>query len=592
MLAVLGKPNGKLRSGFLAINKVRRTLRRPAVIRGNKTNAVKSRRRLARLGDLIARFCKDKRGNVAIMVGILFLPMVVLVGWVIDYSMATTAKTKLQASVDAAALAAVSVNSPIVYAAKQMALNGTNGPVTGGAAYLENIVSANAPSSLNATVTGTPTVTKSNYTVTATLTYSAQVPTTFLKIIGHSSFTITASSTASYTMPIYISFYMLLDVSGSMSFPSTLAEQARLQAVNPDNMNPNTPGSNGYPGGCTFACHFTRQGACPQSGSGNGPYQGPIPAVGTLSNPGTNPSPGGYCQGFIISRLGTTPVSFTSGNNATNGNSVNWTNQQVSSCPSPGTTSCIQLRADAVGYAVNHLLLEAYNTETGNHKSDQFKIGLYPFIVQVYNNGSSDGSGYANLTTSINGSSQTSGTINYAAANLATLLDTGANAALKSGGTNINGALSTMNTLITSVGAGTGNSDYLPYVFLITDGSQDNQTQWNGSWSGSNHATTVDPSNCTTLKNRGITVAVLYIPYMPIQNPTNFAGGEDGAVNAIIPYDATTNPNGGTVTPNIPTQLQACASSGFYYTANTPTDIDNALQKMFKQAVLQAHVTN
>ena len=558
------------------------------MIRGNKTTALEWCGRRARVYHLIRRFRRDRRGNVAIMVAMFAIPMVVLIGWVVDYSMATTARTKLQASVDAAALAAVSVNSPIVYTAKQMALNGTNGPVSGGATYLESMVSANAPTSLGATVTGTPTVTKSAYTVTATLTYSAQVPTTFLKIIGQNSFTVTASSTASYTMPIYISFYMLLDVSGSMSFPSTLAEQARLQAVNPDNMNPNTPGSNGYPNGCTFACHFTRQGACTQSGSGNGPYQGPIPAVGAA----TNASPGGYCQGFIISRLGTTPVSFASGNNANNGNSVNWTNQQVTNCPNPGTTSCIQLRADAVGYAVNHLLLEAYNTETGNNKTDQFKVGLFPFIVQLYNNGSSDGSGYANLTTSINGSSTSSGTINYAAANLATLLDTGANAALKSGGTNINGALSTINSVITSVGAGTSNSDYLPYVFLITDGSQDNQTQWNGSWSGSNHATTVDPSNCTTLKNRGITVAVLYIPYMPIQNPTNFAGGEDYAVNNIIPYDATTNPNGGTVTPNIPTQLQACASSGFYYTANTPSDIDNALQKMFKQAVLQAHVTN
>jgi Flp pilus assembly protein TadG len=557
------------------------------VIRGSKTAAPKSRRHLGRIGDLIARFRKDKRGNVAIMVGVFAIPMLILVGWVIDYSMATMVKTKLQASVDAAALAAVSVNSPVVYTAKQMALANTNGPVSGGDTYMENIVSANYPTSLGATVSGTPTVTKSNYTVTATLTYSVQVPTTFLKLIGQNNFTVTASSTASYTMPIYISFYMLLDVSGSMSFPSTLAEQARLQAVNPDNMQ----GPLGYPGGCTFACHFTRQGACAQTPNSNN-WQGPIPAAGSPTNGGTTNPTGGYCQGFIISRLGTTPVSFTSGNNANNGNSVNWTNTQVSNCPNPGTTSCIQLRADAVGYAVNHLLLEAYNTEKGNNKTDQFKVGLYPFIVQVYNNGSSDGSGYANLTTSINGSSQTSGTINYAAANLATLLDTGANAALKSGGTNINGALSTANTLITSVGAGTSNTDYLPYVFLITDGSQDNQTQWNGSWSGSNHATTMDPSNCTTLKNRGITVAVLYIPYMPIQNPTNFANGEDYAVNAIIPKDPVTNPNGGTVTPDIPTQLQACASSGFYYTANTPSDIDTALQKMFKQAVLQAHVTN
>jgi hypothetical protein len=293
----------------------------------------------------------------------------------------------------------------------------------------------------------------------------------------------------------------------------------------------------------------------------------------------TNASPGGYCQGFIISRLGTTPVSFPGGgNNATNGNSVNWNNTQVTNCPSPGTTSCIQLRADAVGYAVNQLLSVAYATETANSKTDQFKVGLYPFIVQVYNNGSSDGSGYANLTTSINASATSPGTINYAAANLATLLDTGNNANLKSGGTDINGSLTTANTLITSVGGGTSNTDYLPYVFLVTDGSQDNQQQWNGSWSGSNNATTIDTTKCTTLKNRGITVAVLYIPYQTIQNPTSFANNEDFAANSNI--------------QNIPPKLQSCASPNFYYTANTPADINSALLQMFEQAVKTAHVTN
>ena len=54
-------------------------------------------------------------------------------------------------------------------------------------------------------------------------------------IVGYPSITIGSSSTASYTLPTYIDFYLMLDVSGSMSFPSTTAEQARLQAVNPDN---------------------------------------------------------------------------------------------------------------------------------------------------------------------------------------------------------------------------------------------------------------------------------------------------------------------------------------------------------------------
>ena len=49
--------------------------------------------------------------------------------------------------------------------------------------------------------------------------------------------------------------------------------------------------------------------------------------------------------------------------------------------PNPGTTSCIQLRADAVGYAVNQLLSTAATSE--QCKPNQFQVGLYPFIVNT-----------------------------------------------------------------------------------------------------------------------------------------------------------------------------------------------------------------
>jgi len=84
---------------------------------------------------------------------------------------------------------------------------------------------------------------------------------------------------------------------------------------------------------------------------------------------------------------------------------------------------------------------------------------------------------------------------------------------------------------------------------------------------------------CKPLKDRGIIVSVLYIPYQPIQNPTtSFANHEDGYANANIQY--------------IPASLQSCASPGFFYTANTPADITNALNAMFNHAVVSAHLTN
>src|SRR5664279_2048238 len=134
-----------------------------------------------------------------------------------------------------------------------------------------------------------------------------------------------------------------------------------------------------------------------------------------------------------------------------------------------------------------------------------------------------------------------------------------------------------MNTIISSVGDGSSWSSPLPYVFLFTDGAQDSQVQWGGSWSGSNNATVIDTSYCTTLKNRGVTIAVLYVPYQPIQNPTTIYNNEDGAVNAII--------------PNIPSALQSCASPNFYFTASSPTAITNTMITMFNQVIKTAHIS-
>lgn len=546
----------------------------------SQIQGIRFRAQLRWLRSLIAKFRSDSRGNVAVISALAAIPMISAVGCAIDYSYASMIRTKLQAVSDAATLATVSNNSPVVTTAKSMSGNGT---VSGGSTYATNFFTANLPSAY-ASVTPTAAVTKTGTTATATVSFSTQVPTYFLGIIGYPNITVSGTSIASYTLPTYINFYLMLDVSGSMSFPSTTSEQQRLMAVNPDNLT----GSDGYPNGCQFACHFAAQGACSQTGN---PGQGTYPPVGTTRDPGTNPSPGGYCQGFIISRLGTTPTSFSSGTNTTNGKYVNWNNTAVSTCSTAGTTSCIQLRADAVGYAVSALLSQASTTESNDGISNQFQVGLFPFIQNLCTaSAGSSNSCSVGLTTSLTGS-----TITTFATELANLLDTGQNATLGSGGTHFENALNSMNSFITSVGTGTSSSNALPYVFLITDGSQDYQTQSGGNWSSQNwtanatvpyqNSATIMPPNsestnnyCQTMKNRGITVAVLYIPYGTIVDPnSNFSDNEDGYANNNI--------------ANIPTSLTNCASPNFFYTASTPAEIQSALVTMFEQAVSTAHVT-
>src|SRR6202021_4178333 len=120
------------------------------------------------------------------------------------------------------------------------------------------------------------------------------------------------------------------------------------------------------------------------------------------------------------------------------------------------------LRADAVGMALN--ATQAANGvsglfETANKSeivTNQFRIGLYPFIQNLYT--------YFALTSSINNSPSSPNTINYAAANLATLLDTGnsPNVGLGSGGTHFDNAFPSMNNLITTVGDGSPPTNTQP----------------------------------------------------------------------------------------------------------------------------------
>ena len=541
-----------------------------------------------RLKQYLTRFRRDRRGNVAAIFAITAIPLISAIGCAVDYSLATRMKAKLQTAADAAGIAALSQKSPGFLAASVMTGNGT---VTAGVTDANNVFDANMSG-----ITGyqnlvrSSTVTKTGIKLAATVTYTADVPVSFLKVIGFQKLTVTGSTSSAATLPPYLDFYLTLDVSGSMGLPSTPAEQTRLSQVNPDNLKQ-------YPTGCTLACHFAPQNsACTDSGT---------QAYSTNN----------YCMGYVYSRLGqtalknlinqastvsipktvpglptamlpdvNTTVTPGSPNSLITGNTKSkpYSLTAVSSCPIDGTDNCIQLRLDAVGYAVNQLFVTA---NASMKVTNQFRIGLYPFIRDLYS--------YFPLTSSINGSPTNSSTINYAAANLATLLDTNMHAGLGSGGTHIDTALTSVNGLISgggtgAVGDGSTPSTPQPYVFLVTDGAQVPQVKGvpNGSWSGSNHATTIDNQgalatvpSCETLKGRGIIVSVLYIPYQPISPVnTSFAGNEDTYANNNIPF--------------IPASLQKCASPGFFYTANAPSDITAALNAMFNHALQTAHITN
>ena len=511
---------------------------------------------------LIGRFRRDKRGNLAVIFAVACVPLISAIGCAVDYTRAVTIRSKLQAAVDAASVGSVARLSPGATAAATMS---SDGPIQAGVDDATKIFNGNVSGMTGYTLNSfTPSVTKSGVKIVSDIQFSADVPTMFLGVIGKSKMTVTGDSGAVNSLPPYLDFYLMLDVSGSMGLPSTDAEQTRLSQISPDMFAQ-------YPGGCTLACHFTVSNSCANS---NQKYATNNECLGywisrvsptayaTLVNKASTAQVPKQKPGLPNSMLPGLPASLSSGVDPSS-------LPAVSSCPTDGTANCIQLRADAVGYAVNQLLQKA-SDPTVEKVVNQFRIGIYPFIRFV-------DTSYSPLTNQITGAA-----ITAAAAGLPALLDTNMNANLGSGGTHIDNALSSINTLIASVGDGSASNNTQPYLFLVTDGAQDPQTKGvpNGSWAGSNHATVIDPvAVCKPLKDRGITISVLYIPYVPI-NPVNasFAGDEDDAANNNI--------------SSIEPSLQACASPGFYYSASTPTGITDSLNAMFNHAVATAHVTN
>ena len=227
----------------------------------------------------------------------------------------------------------------------------------------------------------------------------------------------------------------------------------------------------------------------------------------------------------------------------------------------------ITLRVDSVGKAVQNLIQTATATMT---MQNQYRIGIYPYIVNVIQASA--------LSSNFFQATQVAGTLGD------TYLDNGTStaigAALGSGGTHFDNLASGLGSYIKTIGNGTSASQPKPFIFLVTDGVDNSQTYtgtggWNG---GSNPQQPNINAACQYAKQQGITFSILYIPYQPIYNPDpSFAGNEDGKVNNLI--------------PSVASNLQSCASPGFFFTANSDADITSAMQAMFAQAQRAARLT-
>ena len=195
---------------------------------------------------IFRKFVQDRRANVAMMFGLMVVPMIFIVGMGIDYGTAARLKSKMNAAADAAVLAAV---TPAM-----MTQSDANS-------------STAATNMFNALVTGLPRLIynpASGLTVTVadvglqrnvTVAYSAQSQNLFGGFLGSNTLAFAGSSTGTAATPPNINFYLLLDDSPSMGIAGTPTDITTMVTNTPSRGStcPTSPG--GPLCGCAFACH-------------------------------------------------------------------------------------------------------------------------------------------------------------------------------------------------------------------------------------------------------------------------------------------------------------------------------------------------
>jgi Flp pilus assembly protein TadG len=373
---------------------------------------------------------------------------------------------------------------------------------------------ANNLPGLEAVPTPTITVTDAGLGRTVTVSYSALSKNNFPKVLLNTTdWPINGTSTAQAASAPNMNFYLLMDDSPSMGIGATLTDINNLITATAPAKQPASSSQN-----CGFACHETN-----------------------ISHDG------GSKDNLTIARNNNITLRIDLVTNAVNQLLNTWTN-----CPQSGISGGVMQ------------CMSSLNNTT-------YKAALYTFDTGLNT--------LATLTTPTSAGTKVSNIALMSVLYQNCVVSTSCNTDY---GTNIAGALTSLNSIMPNPGLGSNATGDTPQevVFLVTDGVEDKivSTCPNATFAGNNRCQQpLDTTMCTTIKNRGIKIAILYTEYLqlinlgPSQNIT-----DSWYMSWVNPYDGPTSSTG-----QIAQNLKACASPGFFSDVTTGGDISTALTNLF-----------
>jgi Flp pilus assembly protein TadG len=355
----------------------------------------------------------------------------------------------------------------------------------------------------------------SGLTRTAVVSYTAGSVNNFPNFLGQTNWSISGTSTATATTPPNIDFYLLLDNSPSMDLPATSAGITAMI-----NATKNAPSNGANDNGCAFACHESN------------------PSADNLGNPN------GIDNYQLAINLGVT-TRMQNLNSATQSLMTTASQmEQQNNVTCPGSQGCYRMAI----YTFNTGGINTIQTLTSNLTTAQNSAKNIDVLLVCQNN----------YLTCNNNNNDTD--------------------------TDFSTAMSQIykGPMTTNGPSGTGSSTSTPQqvLFLVSDGVDDNNSgTCNQPLDGTRCQQPFSTTWCTTMKNKGILVAVLYTAYLPL--PASGVGSNSWYNEWVAPFQSQIGPN-----------MQSCASPGLYFQVTTDGDIAAAMQTLFQQAVATARLSN
>ena len=519
-----------------------------------------------------ALFRRDRRGAVAVLFALLALPLILIVAFATDYGFFIQSQAQLNQAADAAAMHAVRVASNRYQAGGTLADAKAMGQTAGTQWF-----TAQAGRLGQATITNV----QANVTYlsepggfSATVTYTGTVST------GLGSFVVPSwnisNKAIAQNQNSFVEFVMLLDNSSSMQIGATSSDIQHMMEITPcasfdasDQGISVTAAGEGFGNYQCTASTNTYDGspACPLTGLPN-PF-----ASSTLAPTGTpSISKGPSCYAFGLT------TKFSDGTYPEMGApcafACHWDTSKTAGSGNDnyalargtiGSANPITLRTDVLKAAVNNILTTISTRDAGNNVS----VGIYPFdttAIRSYPSGAEAGTSISSAQTAVGDPPTT-----------ANGADTGYAPAVSQASSNyhhntdLTAVMTQMAAYLNPSGDGLTASTPQKYLLLVTDGFQD-------AVNSPNTPVAFNTTGCTTIKNNGWIIYVLYLTYSPLMNYQY--------LEYDMPYVE------GTGSGNLTAALQACASpsaaTSNYVEASDTASINSTMQTFLDNALNSA----